>query len=144
MNYHLHPKVFGTGEEISPKIDPVRRMNVKKWTERVEPMLKVFRDLLNLFKLFWRRGNYCKAWRAWRSSWSERVQQLQCTAAEQSGWMPFATSNRVISGNQRSCFHPSDINLTFNSYPDNFVCHVILKATTRNSKVFQNLFIWIL
>lgn len=64
MNNYLYPKVFGPGEEISSKIDPVRRMNVQNRTERIEPMLKVFRDLLNLFELFSRRGNCCKVLRA--------------------------------------------------------------------------------
>lgn len=43
MNDYLYPKVFGLGEEISPNIDPVRRMNVQKLTESTGPMLKVIR-----------------------------------------------------------------------------------------------------
>lgn len=67
-----------------------------------------------------------------RSNWSERLQQLQRTA-EQSG-EDTVTSKRVISWNQRSCFGSSDVNLAVRYDPDNFACHLVLKATTRNQQ----------
>lgn len=131
MNNYLRPKLFGPGEEISPKIDSVRIMNVQKWTETIESMLKGFSNLLNLFKHFQEGAITVRPWEP-----EDPADQKECnsSSAQQNNLenMPFATSKRVISGNQRSCFHSSDINLTFSSYPDNFVCHVILKATTRN------------
>lgn len=118
-------------EEILPKIDSVRRMNVQKWTETIESMLTVFSNLLNLFKHFQEEAITVRPWQP-----EDPADQKDCnsSSAQQNNLesMPFATSKRVISGNQRSCFHPSDIDFTFNSYPDNFICHVILKATTRN------------
>lgn len=40
MNDYLHAEVFGLGEEISPNIDSVRRMNVQKCTESTQLTLK--------------------------------------------------------------------------------------------------------
>lgn len=138
MNDYLHPKVFGLGEEVSPNTDLVRRMNLQKWTESTEPILKVIRDWLNWFKwkhhqLFSRRGNYLKSFETLQIQLSERLQQLW-RIAEQPGEDTLRYFKKGHPWNQRSCFGSSDVNITLRHDPDNFVCHLVLKATTRNQQ----------
>lgn len=145
MNDYLHAKVFGLGEEISPNIDSVRRMNIQNCTESTQLTLKKLEEWLSLFKwihswLFSKRGDYILL-RPCRSNWSERLQKLWCIA-KQSGedklryfkkclLFVFILFYFVLCLNQRSHFISAAVNIALEYYTYSFICALVFKATTR-------------